>query len=276
MSMQTCDSGGFGDEWKRDVWGAGDYARTAKQYLPMAARLADAVGIEASDRVLDVGTGTGNLAIPAARAGADVTGIDICTELLETARARTEAVEVGDIAFDTGDAADLPYADDTFDVTVSNVGHMYADPPMAAARELLRVTRPGGRVGFTAWTPMSLYPRMAGVALQHVPPTALPDYTEPPFMWGDVATVRDRLADDLVELTTETREITYPTVAPTAFWDETKETSGMFQKLVSSIDDAARKELDADMVAVIDSAFDPSENGIPLRYLEAIGTVETD
>lgn len=271
MATQPSDAGGFDDDWERDVWASGDYARTAKQYLPMAARVVDAVGLEAGDRVLDVGTGTGNLALTASKTGADVTGIDICPDLLETARERTGTLGIEEITFETGDAADLPYADDSFDVTVSNLGHMYADPPMAAANELLRVTRPGGRIAFTAWTPMSLYPRMAGVALQHVPPSALPDYTEPPFMWGDEATVRDRLADDLAELTTKTRVCTYPAVSPRAFWEETKATSGMFQLLVSSVDATTRQELDAAMVETIDSMFDPTENEVTLQYLTVIG-----
>ena len=275
MSRQTSQSGAIEDEWNRDIWATGEYARTAKHYLAMAARLADTVGIETGDRLLDIGTGTGNLAMTAARAGAEVTGVDSCPERLQTARERTAATEVGEITFDTGDAAALPYAEDTFDVVVSNLGHMYADPPSASTSELLRVTRPGGRIGFTAWTPMRLYPRMAGVALQYVPASVLPDYTEPPFLWGDEETVRHRLGDALVDLTAEPRELAYPAVAPEAFWEETKETSGVFQTLVSSVDEATRAELDHEMADLIDTAFEPATNDVSLEYLEVSGTLPT-
>ena len=273
MSNQTSKSSGLDEEWARNVWAAGDYSRTAKHYLPMAARLVDSVGIDPDDDILDIGTGTGNLAITAAREGATVNGVDICTKLLETAQRRVESLGYGTITFDEGDAASLPYADDTFDVTVSNLGHMYADPPTAAAEELIRVTRPGGRIGFTAWTPMSLYPRMAGVALQHVPPSALPAYTEPPFMWGDEGTVRNRINAKVGELATETLEIGYPTVDPEAFWAEMTETSGMFEKLITSLDDDELQKLESDMITTIDLTFDAAENIVPLSYLQTIATL---
>lgn len=273
MANQTTDSNGLNDEWARTVWSAGDYAQTAKQYLPMAARLVDGVGIDPDDEVLDIGTGTGNAAITAARVGADVIGIDISEDLLDTARRRTDTIEYSNITFDAGDAAALPYADDTFDVTISNLGHMYADPPDTAARELIRVTRPGGRIGFTSWTPMSLFPRMAGVALQHVPPSALPDFTEPPFLWGDESTVRDRLEGDVSDLTSETLELEYPTVGPTAFWEETKRTSGMFEKMIAPLGEGDTNALDADMRSAIESSFNDSENVMTLAYLQSTATV---
>lgn len=273
MGNRTTETNGHGDVWDGGVWAAGEYARAATQYLPMAARLADAVGIDANDQVLDIGTGTGNLAITAARRGADVTGVDICEELLKQARERTQTYQVDNIVLDAGDAADLPFSDDTFDVVVSNLGHMYADPPSTVARELIRVTRPGGRIGFTSWTPMSLYPRMAGAAIGHVPPSALPDYSEPPFMWGDETTVRDRLGELVVGLSATTADIGYPAVGPEAFWEETKQTSGMFRKLLTSLDEETKAELESEMIAVISSAFDSTENIVPLSYLQTTATV---
>ena len=273
MSNQTIESDGLGDEWGRDVWSAGDYARTAKQYLPMAARLVDRVGIGPDDAVLDIGTGTGNVAITAARGGADVVGIDISDDLLDTARRRAETLECPNITFDAGDAAALPYPDDAFDATLSNLGHMYADPPHTVAKELIRVTRPGGRIGFTSWTPMSMYPRMAGVAMQYVSPAALPDYTAPPFLWGDEATVRERLEGDVSDLSAEQLEIGYPTVDPQEFWEETKQTSGVFEKLISPLDKRDAEALDADMRPALEAAFDASENVMPLIYLQSIATV---
>ena len=262
-----------GEEWTSDVWAAGDYERTAIQYLPMAARLVDDVEVDADDTVLDIGTGTGNVAITAARQGATVSGIDICGDLLETARSRAATLGHPDVAFDDGDAAQLPYPDDSFDVTVSALGHMYADPPSAAAEELIRVTRPGGRIGFTAWGPMSLYARMAGVALQHVPPSALPEYTEPPFLWGDPESVRDRLEPYVATLEIDTSELAYPTVSPAAWWKETKRKSGMFHQLISSLDPESLEDLEGDMLPVIGSGFDSKENAVQLSYLQTVATL---
>lgn len=150
----------------------------------MAGRLVESTDVEANDAVLDVGCGTGNVAITAARRGADVAALDVTPAMLEAAQENATVAAV-DIAFREGTATDLPYAADAFDVTVSALGHIYGDPPEATARELIRLTRPGGRIGFTSWTPTSLYPILARLLVSSLPPNPRAEFSEPPFMWGD-------------------------------------------------------------------------------------------
>jgi SAM-dependent methyltransferase len=150
-------------------------------------------------RVLDVACGTGNLAIPAARAGARVTGLDIAPNLLEQARARA-AAESLDIAFDEGDVEHLPYADGQFDVVMSMFGAMFAPRPERAAAEMLRVCRPGGTVAMANWTPEGFVGKMFTLGARFAPP---PPGLAPPVLWGSDSVVRGRLADGTSEIKTE-------------------------------------------------------------------------
>jgi SAM-dependent methyltransferase len=150
-------------------------------------------------KVLDVACGTGNVAIPLAKRGAVVTGVDIATNLLVQARerARAEGVEA---KFDEGDAEALPYADASFDVVVTMFGAMFAPRPELVAKELARVLKPGGMLEMANWNPASFSGKMFRVGSQHVPP---PPGIAPPVMWGDEATVRERLAGGFKEIEME-------------------------------------------------------------------------
>ena len=178
------------------MWMAGDFGEVARHIEAGAeefiARLALAPGV----RVLDVACGSGNLSLPAARAGAVVTGVDIATNLLEQARARA-AAEGLTIQFDEGDAEALPYADASFDVVVSMFGAMFAPRPELVAAELLRVCRPGGRIAMANWTPEGFIGQMFKLTGKHVPPP--PDMPSP-IKWGDEETVRDRLREGVADL----------------------------------------------------------------------------
>jgi SAM-dependent methyltransferase len=135
------------------VWSSGDYADVADRMIPaLGARLVEMAGVRAGQRVLDVAAGTGNAALPAARAGARVTALDITPELLQTGAKR--AADAGlEIAWVHGDAQALPFADAGFDRVLSCVGVQFCADHRAAATELLRVCRPGGRIALIAWTP---------------------------------------------------------------------------------------------------------------------------
>jgi SAM-dependent methyltransferase len=181
----------------KDAWMAGDYGQLAKLIESHDEAFMARRNISPGMRVLDVACGTGNLAIPAARAGAVVTGVDIATNLLEQARERAhqEGVEV---QFDEGDAEALPYPDGSFDLVVSAFGAMFAPRPEIAAAELVRVCRPGGQIAMANWTPGGFVGQMFKVTAAHVPP---PPGVPPPTLWGDEATVRERLRDGVAELT---------------------------------------------------------------------------
>lgn len=180
----------------KGMWMAGDFGQVAKYIETGAeefvARLAPGPGV----RVLDVACGSGNVAVPAARAGAVVTGLDIAPNLLEQARARA-ASEGLTIQFDEGDAEGLPYADAAFDVVASMYGAMFAPRPELVAAELVRVCRPGGRVAMANWTPEGFIGQMFKVNGRHVPP---PPAMPSPLKWGDEGAVRERLREGVAGL----------------------------------------------------------------------------
>ena len=134
------------------TWMAGDFGFIARSYESGAAEFVRRLGLVPGNRVLDVACGTGNLTVPAARTGADVTGVDIATNLLEQARTRA-ATEGVAARFDEGDAEQLPYPDASFDTVISMFGVMFAPRPDLATVELLRVCRPGGTIALANWTP---------------------------------------------------------------------------------------------------------------------------
>lgn len=178
------------------TWMAGDYGYFAKYLEPGALEFLRRIPIQPGERVLDVACGAGQVAIPAARAGARVTGIDIATNSIEQARARARS-EGLDAQFDEGDAEDLPYEDASFDLVVSLIGAMFAPRPERVAAELARVCRPGGRIVMANWTPEGFVGQMFKTIGKHVPPSPL---MPPPVKWGDEATVRERLHDGIAEL----------------------------------------------------------------------------
>lgn len=251
----------------QETWERGSYDEYAVHYLPIAGHIVAAAAVTDGDEVLDIGCGTGNVAITAARQGASVTGLDIAPQMLEQATTNADVAAVDGIAWRQGEATDLPVEDDAVDVTLSCLGHMYGDPPDDAARELVRVTRPGGRIAFTSWTPTDLYPFMAGVLSTYLPPEELPDVSEPPFMWGDSDVVRSRLAEKVSSLSFETETIHYPARSPADFWQETARTSGTFIEYLESVDDADRPALRDEMIDTIRPYFDERANAVELQYL---------
>lgn len=173
----------------KDTWMAGDYGYFAEYLEPGALDYLKRLDIAPGTRVLDVGCGAGQLAIPAARAGADVTGIDIATNLVEEARRR--AAEQGVTArFEEADAEELPFADASFDLVVSLIGAMFAPRPDRVVAEMVRVCHPGARIAIASWTPEGLVGQMFKVIARHFPPPAL---MPSPTKWGDEACVRERL-----------------------------------------------------------------------------------
>lgn len=178
------------------TWMAGDYGHFAKYLEPGALEFLKRLPIQPGMRLLDVATGAGQIAIPAAFAGAHVTGIDIATNLIEQARARAKA-EGLQIQFDEGDAEMLPYEDQSFDLVVSLIGAMFAPRPERVAAELIRVSKPGGRIVMANWTPQGFVGQMFKIVGKYAPPSPL---MTSPVKWGDEATVRERFRDGIAEL----------------------------------------------------------------------------
>src|SRR5512139_787985 len=178
------------------MWMAGDYGHFAKYLEPGAMEFFPSLQIAPGERVLDVACGAGQLALPAARVGASVTGIDIATNLIEQAQSRAKAEGLA-IRFEEGDAEDLPYDDAAFDVVFSLIGAIFAPRPERVAAEFLRVCRPGGRIVMGNWTPGGFVGQMFKTNGKHVPPPAgMPS----PVLWGDETAVRERFGEGVADL----------------------------------------------------------------------------
>jgi SAM-dependent methyltransferase len=201
-------------EGQRAMWTAGDYPEVSRRIASVAELLVERVGAQPALERLDVATGSGNVAIAAARAGAKVTGLDLTPKLLEVARRRASAAEL-QIEFLEGDAEELPFEQDSFDRVTSCFGVMFAPRQELAAAELVRVARPGATIGVTAWTPEGFVGASFRAAASYLPP--MPTELKPPVMWGDEQHVRSLFADSGAELTCERRTVTFSGATPEAW-----------------------------------------------------------
>ena len=187
----------------RAIWIAGDFGQIAKYYTDGAEAFVKGLNLEPGTKFLDVACGTGNLALPAARAGAVVTGVDIAPNLVEQARESARRAGVN-AQFDEGDVEALSYNDATFDVVATMFGAMFAPRPELVAAELKRVTRPGGLIAMANWTPTGFIGRMFKTMTSHVaPPPGMPS----PVLWGVEETVRERFGEGIPKLETKTQNI---------------------------------------------------------------------
>jgi SAM-dependent methyltransferase len=175
-----------------DMWGTGDYRAVAEKVTSIGDVLVSRAAIEPGMEVLDVACGTGNAAIPAAKRGARVTGLDLSPGLIAIARERGAESDV-DIEWLEGDAQALPFEDDSFDRVISAIGHMFAPDHQRTAGELRRVCRRGGRIAIACWTPegsiASMFERLGGIS------PAPPEGFQSPLLWGTEGHVRELLGD---------------------------------------------------------------------------------
>ena len=196
----------------RDTWMAGDFGRIARITASEAEAFVGRLPIAPGVRVLDVACGTGNLAIPAARKGATVTGLDLAPNLLQQAHERAAAEGVS-VSFDEGDAEHLPYGDGQFDIVMSMFGAMFAPRPELVASEFARVCRSGGTITLANWTAEGFVGKAFAVSgSQNPPPADLPS----PLLWGNEATVRERLGPWTSSIAAERRCLVFDIPSPPA------------------------------------------------------------
>jgi ubiquinone/menaquinone biosynthesis C-methylase UbiE len=155
-------------EGQQKTWSTGNNARIGNSLVIIGLQLCEAVDVRSGQKVLDVATGSGNTAISAARRFCETTGIDYVPDLIEQAKQRA-AAEGLDVAFEVGDAENLPYPDASFDVVVSTVGVMFTPDQEKAAQELLRVCNPGGKIGLANWVPDGYVGNMFRTVGKHFP-----------------------------------------------------------------------------------------------------------
>jgi SAM-dependent methyltransferase len=202
----------------KDFWALGDYSEVAKRFMPAAEALVAACDVGVGDHVLDVAAGDGNVAVAAARTGARVTATDFAPSLLTAGRARTQALGL-EVRWQEADAEALPFADETFDIVTSAFGLMFAPRPDVAIAEAFRVTRPGGVVGLTAWTPDGFTGQVTALMGEYLP---VPMGTDRPIDWGIETTVRRRLAPHSTGLEVSRGEIVweFASIDETLRWQE--------------------------------------------------------
>ncbi len=190
----------------RSMWASGDYPKLAAELLPeLGEVLVDACGVGRGDRVLDIAAGSGNVSIPAARTGASVVASDLTPELFDAGRARA-ASEGVELEWREADAEALPFADGEFDVVLSAIGVMFAPHHQVAADELVRVCKPGGRIGIISWTPEGFIGQLFATMKPFAPPP--PPGASPPPKWGSEEHVLGLLGDRVTDVATERRTLT--------------------------------------------------------------------
>jgi ubiquinone/menaquinone biosynthesis C-methylase UbiE len=187
------------------TWTAGDFGKIAETYSPSAAEFVGRLNLRPGEHVLDVASGTGNLAIPAARTGASVVGQDIAPDLLEQGLARAKA-EGLTIRFDENDAEALPYDDAAFDTVITMFGAMFTPRPDVTVAEMARTCRPGGRIAMANWTPGGFIGQMFKIVGKYVPSApGMPS----PLLWGDEAIVRERFNGSVADLQLTHRSVIF-------------------------------------------------------------------
>jgi ubiquinone/menaquinone biosynthesis C-methylase UbiE len=201
---------------QRAMWDAGDYAALAPYIAGVGELLVERAGVEEGMRVLDVACGTGSTALPAARAGARATGLDLVPKLLEAGRAKAEAAGV-EIEWVEGDAEALPFEDGAFDRVFSTFGHMFAPRHRTVADEMLRVCAPGGTIGICCWTPEGTVGDTFRISGSFMPPP--PDFASPPILWGTEQHVREMFGSRARDFAFERHSATIEWESPEGFAD---------------------------------------------------------
>ena len=215
---------------QREMWSS--FTPTAMFTTPVAGQLVKFAGIRAGEQVLDVGTGTGVVAVTAARLGAHVDGVDLTPALLEQAGENSRIAGV-DVRWKEGDAENLPYPDASFDVVLSEFGHMFAPRPEVAVAEMRRVLKKGGRVAFATWPPEHFVGRMFAYIGRNSPPP--PPGAAPPPQWGSPAIVAERLATGFEPPFFSRGVMVFPALSLEHVREFMERSVGPMQKLVESL-----------------------------------------
>ena len=256
---------------QQQVWSKGDFAMVAGIVFNASENLAEALDIVPDERVLDVACGSGNGAISAARRSwGGVVGADYVPALLERGRERAAAERL-DVEFVEADAQALPFGEASFDVTMSIFGAMFAPDQPQTAAELLRVTRPGGRIGMANWTPAGSVGQMFQTIGRHAPP---PPGVESPLRWGTEDGVRELLGDGVSEIRFERRLSRQPFRSADHYIDFFRTYFGPTQMAYERVGPEGEQALTDDLRAFLDAANTAGDRALVLEaeYLQLIAT----
>jgi len=252
----STDLAAFKDNQRR-LWSAGDYAVTARRFEGVARDLVAACGLGPGQRALDVGAGNGNVALAIAASGASPEACDLTPALVTAGRARCAALGEWEIPWAVADAEELPFAAGRFDAVLSVFGMVFAPRPEVAIAEAFRVTRSGGCVGFTSWTPGSASARFGEVAGRYFPQAE--DPAPSPHMWGDEGECRARLARHAIDVSFELGSVTWSWPSAAAAREEAEESNNFVAAARAALSQdrymAFMEDLD-DLMRAINTATD--------------------
>lgn len=256
---------------QQQTWSEGDFAMVASIVASVAEELAEALDLVPDEKVLDVACGSGNGAIAAARrTWGGVVGADFVPALLERGRERAAAERL-DVEFVEADATDLPFEDGQFDVVMSIFGAMFAADQEKAAAELLRVCKPGGRIGMANWTPDSGVGQTFMTIAKHAPP---PPGVKPPLVWGTEEGLRELLGDGVGEMQIERRPARQAFRSADHFLDFFRTYFGPVKVALERVGPEGEEALVADLRAVLEENNTAGDRGLVLKpeYLQVIAT----
>jgi SAM-dependent methyltransferase len=238
----------------------------------VAPKLVRFAGVQRDDRVLDVGCGTGVVALTAGRSGARVTGADLTPVLLERARENAALADI-EADFVEADVESLPFEDDAFDMVLSQFGHMFGPRPDVTLAEMIRVLRPGGTIAFSTWPPELLTGRMFILLSGYAPPP--PEGTAPPSAWGDPIVVRERLEPYVSELSFDRACMRFPTLSPVHMRVFLEANVGPVTKIIEQLaaDNAALTRFRAEFEQLIGDYFDDQANVVRQDFLMTRGVL---
>jgi SAM-dependent methyltransferase len=260
-------------ERARATWSAGNWDAVSEILPPAGRRVLDIAGVEPGMDVVDVGCGSGGtVAIPAAQRGARVVGVDVTPELFDDARRRADAAGV-EVEWVQGDAAELPLPDAAFDRVLSTFGHAFAADQEGAARELVRVCRPGGSIVAAMWTPEGANGQMFRVVGSHMP--APPPGFQPPVLWGTEARWEELVGGQGIELEfrRELLAIDWPADSDRTYMEFFEANFGPLVMARKLLGEEGWPALRADLEALFEETSTATDGGthIEAEYLVAIG-----
>jgi len=252
------------------TWASGDFAIVGTTLQIVGESLAEAADVRAGERVLDVAAGNGNATLAAARRFAEVVSTDYVPALLDKGRVRAEAEHL-DVRFQVADAEALPFEDGRFDVVLSTFGAMFTPEHRRAAGEMMRVLRPGGRLGMANWTPEGFIGRLFKVIGRHVPP---PAGLQSPALWGTEAHLREMFGANAAALRAERRMFNFRYRSAAHFLQVFRDYYGPTHKAFGALDAAGQAALARDVTALLDemNVAGPASLVVPGEYLEIVVT----